>query len=83
MLTSPITIVGDFHVEFWDLLELFEHCEYPSWTNYLFLGDYVDRGGHGFEELTLLFLLKLKYPNYVYLLRNCNYGSGGVRGLEA
>ena len=61
-LNSPITLVGDVHGQFYDVLELFRvGGEVPD-TNYLFLGDYVDRGAHSVETITLLMLLKLRFP---------------------
>ncbi|ELP86098.1 serine/threonine protein phosphatase PP1-2, putative [Entamoeba invadens IP1] len=68
-LNTPITVVGDLHGQFYDLLRIFETVQYPPNTTFLFLGDYIDRGHYGVEVVTLLFLLKMKYPKHVYLIR--------------
>lgn len=66
---SEIVVVGDLHGNIDDLLRIFERMRYPPATRYIFLGDYVDRGLFGTEVLLLLFALKLKFPEHVYLLR--------------
>ncbi len=68
---SPVTIVGDLHGQFYDLLNLLspEVGGEPPDTSYVFLGDFVDRGHNSVETLSLLLCLKLKYPGHVTLLR--------------
>jgi serine/threonine-protein phosphatase 6 catalytic subunit len=68
-VSAPATLVGDLHGQYYDLLELLRLGGSPTSTNYVFLGDYVDRGYNSVETWQLLVLLKLKYPQHVTLLR--------------
>jgi serine/threonine-protein phosphatase 2B catalytic subunit len=62
-------VVGDLHGQYFDLLNMLQKAGDPGTINYLFLGDYVDRGVLGIEVVILLFSLKLCEPKSVVLLR--------------
>lgn len=68
-LEAPLKIVGDIHGQYYDLLRIFEYGKEPPQSNYLFLGDYVDRGRQSIETICLLFAYKIKYPENFFLLR--------------
>ncbi|KAL1839482.1 hypothetical protein VTJ49DRAFT_1457 [Mycothermus thermophilus] len=68
-LDAPVKIVGDVHGQYTDLIRMFEMCGFPPHSNFLFLGDYVDRGKQSLETILLLFCYKLKYPENFFLLR--------------
>ncbi|KAK6902830.1 serine/threonine-protein phosphatase PP-Z1 [Kwoniella mangroviensis CBS 10435] len=68
-LSPPVKIVGDVHGQYADLIRMFEMCGFPPSANYLFLGDYVDRGKQSLETILLLLCYKIKYPENFFLLR--------------
>lgn len=68
-LKFPVTVVGDIHGQFYDLLKLLEMVGDVAPNKFLFLGDYVDRGFFSVEVILLLYSLKINFPNNVFLLR--------------
>ncbi|KAE8682464.1 Serine/threonine-protein phosphatase BSL2 [Hibiscus syriacus] len=85
-LKAPVKIFGDLHGQFGDLMRLFDEYGAPStagdiaYIDYLFLGDYVDRGQHSLETITLLLALKVEYPNNVHLIRG-NHEAADINAL--
>uniref|UniRef100_A0A0N4Z681 Serine/threonine-protein phosphatase n=1 Tax=Parastrongyloides trichosuri TaxID=131310 RepID=A0A0N4Z681_PARTI len=68
-INAPVTICGDIHGQFHDLLRIFYQSGFPSETNYLFLGDYVDRGKQSLETIIYLLCYKILFPDNFFLLR--------------
>ena len=69
LIYSPVTICGDIHGQFDDLMELFKTGGSCPETNYLFMGDFVDRGFNSVETFLLLLALKVRYPDRITLIR--------------
>jgi serine/threonine-protein phosphatase 6 catalytic subunit len=66
---APVTVCGDIHGQFFDLIKLFDMGGHVPHTSYVFMGDFVDRGHHSVETLQLLLCLKARYPDRITLLR--------------
>jgi hypothetical protein len=74
-IDAPVKVFGDVHGQYQDLMRFFDLWGTPDENgdiesyDYLFLGDYVDRGNHQLETICLLMALKIKYPEKIHLLR--------------
>ncbi|QPG74470.1 hypothetical protein FOA43_001800 [Brettanomyces nanus] len=65
----PVTVCGDIHGQYYDLMKLFDICGSPKDTSFLFMGDYVDRGSNSLEVLLLLYSMKISHPGMFFMLR--------------
>jgi serine/threonine-protein phosphatase PP1 catalytic subunit len=79
-LSAPIKVCGDIHGQYHDLLRFFDYGGFPPAANYLFLGDYVDRGKQSMEVICLLLALKVKHPENFFLLRG-NHECGSINRI--
>ena len=68
-IKCPVTVCGDVHGQFYDLMELFRIGGKPPDTNFLFMGDYVDRGYYSVETVSLLLAFKVRYKDRLTILR--------------
>ncbi|EFP03847.1 hypothetical protein CRE_28749 [Caenorhabditis remanei] len=66
---APIKVIGDIHAQYQDLNRLFDLIGRVPEEKLMFLGDYVDRGPQGIEVVVLLFCLKIRYRDRIFLLR--------------
>ena len=78
--THHVRFIGDTHGQFSDLLRLFEYGGFPPEANYLFLGDYVDRGKNSLETIILLLAYKVKFKENFFLLRG-NHECGQINRI--
>ncbi|KAJ9463750.1 Serine/threonine-protein phosphatase alpha-2 isoform [Diplonema papillatum] len=79
-LEAPLKVCGDVHGQYYDLLRLFDHGGFPPDANYIFLGDYVDRGKNSLETACLLLAYKMKFPENFFLLRG-NHECAGINRI--
>lgn len=79
-IRAPVNLCGDVHGQYNDLLRLFDLGRYPPESNYIFLGDYVDRGDKSIETVCLLMAYKLRFPDNFFMLRG-NHESSSINRI--
>ena len=66
---EKVVVVGDIHGHIIDLYKILKKFDLPPSSTYLFLGDLVDRGGFSLETVVLIYILKILYPENIYIIR--------------
>ena len=66
---SDVVVVGSLHGQLLDLFRILNRFGFPPSTKYLFLGDFIDDGEFSTEVITILFVMKILFPESVYLIR--------------
>jgi len=82
-VAAPVHIIGDIHGQYGDLYRHFDNIGFPHETdeyNYMFLGDYVDRGKFSIETICLLLTYKVMFPRRIHLLRG-NHESANINRI--
>jgi serine/threonine-protein phosphatase 2A catalytic subunit len=75
-IESPVTICGNIQGSLEDLQEIFKLSGPPPASNYLFLGNYINKGKFSVEVLCILFIYKILFPSKLTLLRGCHECAG-------
>jgi len=68
-VSAPCVVVAEIHGQWEELMEVFQIAGRVPDSNYLFLGDYVDRGYHSIQTISLLVCLKVCFPDRIHILR--------------
>lgn len=68
-LSSPVCVIGDLHGNLLDLLTILKNFGLPPQNKYIFLGDLIDRGEFSIETVVYIYLLKIRYPNEIFIIR--------------
>jgi protein phosphatase len=68
-ISSPCRVIGDIHGQILDLFRILNKFGFPGSASYLFLGDLVDRGEFSIECLVCVFLMKVIWPDRVWVIR--------------
>lgn len=79
-INAPVIICGDLHGQFNDLIRIFNSEGFPDTRNYLFLGDYVDRGTQSVELILFMLAIKCRYPKNFFMLRG-NHETEGINRI--